>query len=285
MIKEKVRPPAVAGLFYPDVPSILNAEIEKMFERSVDIIGDREINGEIKGIIAPHAGYMYSGQTAATAYSLLRGKRFDTVVVVSPSHREYFDGISIYDGKAYRTPLGEIEIDVDLAQLIVERGDGLIEFSSYGHRQEHAIEVHLPFLQKALGYFKLIPIVMGDQKADYCFRLGDILGEVLKERSVLLVASTDLSHYYPYDVALKFDKVVIDDVAKFSPEKLMDDLEQQRCEACGGGPTVAVMSAARKLGADKSEVLYYCNSGDVTGDRTGVVGYLSAVLFKQVGMN
>ena len=123
MIKEKVRPPAVAGLFYPDVPSILNAEIEKMFERSVDIVGDKKINGEIKGIIAPHAGYMYSGQTAAVAYSLLRGKSFDTVVVVSPSHREYFDGISVYDGRAYKTPLGEIEIDVDLAELIVERGN------------------------------------------------------------------------------------------------------------------------------------------------------------------
>ncbi|MCS7229258.1 MAG: AmmeMemoRadiSam system protein B [Candidatus Kryptonium sp.] len=282
MIKEKVRHPAVAGLFYPDVPSILNAEIEKMFERAKDIIGDKKISGEIKALIAPHAGYMYSGQTAAIAYSLIRGKDYDTVVVVSPSHREYFDAISIYDGKSYKTPLGEIEIDFELAEEIVSAGNGLIEFSSYGHRSEHAVEVHLPFLQKALNHFKLVPIVMGDQKSEYSFRLGDILGEVLTGRNVLLVASTDLSHYYPYDVAMKFDKIVIDDIASFNPEKLMDDLEQQRCEACGGGPTVAVMRAAKKLGADKSEVLYYCNSGDVTGDKTGVVGYLSAVLFKQV---
>lgn len=280
MIKEKVRFPAVAGLFYPDVPSILNAEIEKMFERVRDIIGDKEINGEIKAIIAPHAGYMYSGQTAAIAYSFVRGKDYDTVVVVSPSHREYFDAISIYYGKSYKTPLGEIEIDFEIAEKIVGMGNGLIEFSSHGHKTEHAVEVHLPFLQKALNHFKLVPIVMGDQKADYCFRLGDILGEVLSGRNVLLVASTDLSHYYPYEVAIKFDKIVINDVANFDEEKLMSDLEQQICEACGGGPTVAVMRAAKKLGADKSEVLYYCNSGDVTGDKTGVVGYLSAVLFK-----
>ncbi|MEN3039165.1 MAG: AmmeMemoRadiSam system protein B [Candidatus Kryptonium sp.] len=282
MIKEKVRHPAVAGLFYPDVPSILNAEIEKMFERAKDMTRDKKINGEIKALIAPHAGYMYSGQTAAIAYSLIRGKDYDTVVVVSPSHREYFDAISIYDGKSYKTPLGEIEIDFKLAEQIVDAGNGLIEFSSYGHRSEHAVEVHLPFLQKALNHFKLVPIVMGDQKSEYCFRLGNILAEVLSGRNVLLVASTDLSHYYPYDVAMKFDKIVIDDIANFDPEKLMDDLEQQRCEACGGGPTVAVMHAAKKLGADKSEVLYYCNSGDITGDKTGVVGYLSAVLFKQV---
>jgi len=282
MIKEKIRQPAVAGLFYPDVPSILNADIERMFENAKDIIGDKKINGEIKAIIAPHAGYMYSGQTAAVAYSLIRGKDYDTVVVVSPSHREYFDAISIYDGKAYKTPLGEIEIDIELAEKIYEKGKGLIEISSYGHKLEHAVEVHLPFLQKALNHFKLVPIVMGDQKADYCFRLGDILGDVLAGRNALLVASTDLSHYYTYDVAVKLDKIVIDDVANFDEVKLMDDLEQQRCEACGGGPTVAVMHAAKKLGADKSEVLYYCNSGDVTGDKTGVVGYLSAVLFKQV---
>ncbi len=282
MIKEKVRQPAVAGLFYPDVPSILNADIERMFENAKDIIGDKKINGEIKAIIAPHAGYMYSGQTAAVAYSLIRGKDYDTVVVVSPSHREYFDAISIYDGKAYKTPLGEIEIDIELAEKLYEKGKGLIEISSYGHKLEHAIEVHLPFLQKALNHFKLVPIVMGDQKADYCFRLGDILGDVLAGRNALLVASTDLSHYYVYDIAVKLDKIVIDDVANFDEVKLMDDLEQQRCEACGGGPTVAVMHAAKKLGADKSEVLYYCNSGDVTGDKTGVVGYLSAVLFKQV---
>ncbi len=280
MIKEKVRMPAVAGLFYPDVSSILNAEIERMFERVKDIVGDKKIDGEIKAIIAPHAGYMYSGQTAAIAYFFVRGKDYDTVVVVSPSHREYFDAISIYDGKSYKTPLGEIEIDFEVAEEIVRMGNGLIEFSSYGHRAEHAVEVHLPFLQKALSHFKLVPIVMGDQKADYCFRLGDILGEVLNGRNALLVASTDLSHYYPYDVVVKFDKIVVDDVANFDEEKLMSDLEQHICEACGGGPTVAVMRAAKKLGANESKVLYYCNSGDVTGDRTGVVGYMSAVLFK-----
>ncbi len=210
---------------------------------------------------------------------MLVGNTFRTVVIISPSHREYFDGISVYSGDAYRTPLGDVEVDKELRQAVLQ-GQGSIVVSQFGHREEHAVEVQIPFLQEVLLSFKILPMVMGDQRREYCHLLGERLGEVLKAGDNLLVASTDLSHYYHYDVCRKLDSVFIDSVVNFDVEKLMRDLESERTEACGGGPAVAAMIAAKNLGATKSEVLHHCNSGDVTGNKSQVVGYLSAVLWQ-----
>lgn len=270
-----IRPPAVAGMFYPDNPSVLSSQIDELLNRTKT----HQLVGELRGLISPHAGYVYSGYTAANGYKLLEGKSYDTVVIVGPSHREYFDGISVYSGSGYRTPLGDVEIDGELREALI-RDRGVIVASNFGHREEHAVEVQIPFLQKLLGNFKILPIVMGDQKREYCQLLADKLANTLnvKNKKILLVASTDLSHYYHYDVACKLDKIIIDDVQRFDYNQLMEDLETERAEACGGGPTVAMLAAAKKLGATKTEILHYCNSGDVTGDKEGVVGYLSAAV-------
>jgi AmmeMemoRadiSam system protein B len=270
-----VREPAVAGMFYPFERSVLERELDGMLKHTEV----KRLDGELRGLISPHAGYVYSGSTAAMGYKLLEGKSFDTVVIVSPSHREYFHGISVFSGSAYRTPLGEIAVDKELRSAIVEER-GSIMASVAGHREEHAIEVQLPFLQRVLSHFKILPIVMGDQRRELCDHLGERLAAVLKGRKVLLVASTDLSHYYPYEVARKLDSIILDRVGQFDEESLLEDLETKRAEACGGGPMVAVLRAAKKLGADKVEVLRYCNSGDVTGDKDGVVGYLSAAVLR-----
>jgi hypothetical protein len=222
---------------------------------------------------------MYSGVTAAHGYSLLKGKTIDTVVIISPSHREYFEGICVFSGNAYRTPLGDVQVDINLRDELLNEDESLLR-NILGHRQEHAIEVQLPFLQRMLGDVKILPIVMGDQKRSFCVRLGDTLAKVLRGKNILLVASTDLSHYFPYSVAEKLDKIFIEDVAKFNDEKLMSDLEKERTEGCGGGPTVAVLRAAKKLGAQKVHILHHCNSGDVTGEKDGVVGYLSAAIVR-----
>lgn len=268
-----IRPPAVAGMFYPAHPKILSRNIDDLLERS----SPNPIAGSIVALIVPHAGYTYSGLTAAHAYNLLRNVSVDTVVIVSPSHREYFPGISIYDGEAFRTPLGATQIDEQLRSAIVEN-DPIIEASQQGHGAEHAIEVQLPFLQQVLKEVKILPIVMGDQHRPFCLHLGEKLANTLKGTSCILVASSDLSHYHPHDEAEQLDRIVTNDVAAFSPEKLMDDLENEHCEACGGGPIVSVMVAAKKLGANHVEILHHCNSGDVTGDRSAVVGYLSAAI-------
>ncbi len=275
MEKKTIRQPAVAGMFYPGRPDVLEREVNHLLASAPK----ERIGGTIIALISPHAGYQYSGSTAAHGYALLKGQSFDTVVIVSPSHREYFDGASVYDGDGFQTPLGFLAVDVALRDQLVS-GDPVIRASANGHRQEHAIEVQLPFLQRVLGDVKILPVVMGDQSRKNCLHLGKRLAEVLKNKNALLIASTDLSHYHPYDEANTLDRIVIADVAALDYGKLMDDLEGERAEACGGGPTVAVLAAAHGLGANSVKILHHCNSGDVTGDHSGVVGYLSAAAFR-----
>ncbi len=271
----QVREPAVAGTFYPRNSTVLRSQIGDFLHQ----VPARDLRGKIVCLISPHAGYMFSGFTAANGFNLLAGKSYQTVVIISPSHREYFDAISVYSGDAYRTPLGEVEIDRELREEIV-RDHGSIVVSQSGHREEHAVEVQIPFLQEVLPSFMILPVVMGDQRREYCFFLGERLGNILKDRNTLVVASTDLSLYYQYDVCRKLDSIFIESVAAFDSERLMRDLESERTEACGGGPTVAAMIAAKNIGALKSEILHQCNSGDVAGNKSQVVGYLSAVLLQ-----
>ncbi|MBI5476987.1 MAG: AmmeMemoRadiSam system protein B [Ignavibacteriales bacterium] len=270
-----IRQSAVAGMFYPSDPDELRSEISKM----LDDAETPQISGNIVSLIVPHAGYQYSGLTAAHAYKLLEGKKFDSVIIVSPSHREFFSGISIFSGNSYHTPLGDLKIDAGLRNLL-SFGDRYIETSIQGHGKEHAIEVQLPFLQYYLKGFLFLPIVIGNQQNDICFHLGKRLAEVLKNKNALLIASTDLSHFHTYDQARKLDQIVIDLVAKFGYRKLMELLEFEKAEACGGGPMVSVMLASDLLSANRVEILHKCNSGDVTGDTESVVGYFSAAILK-----
>jgi MEMO1 family protein len=268
-----IRTPAVAGMFYPGNPTTLGKEIDALLARA----RVESPKGLITGMILPHAGYPFSGLAAALGYKLLARESVDCVAIVSPSHREYFNGISVYDGSAYRTPLGDLLVDEEARAKLVD-GDPIIEASGSGHRDEHAIEVHLPFIQRVLGDVRILPIVMGDQRREYCFHLGRRLGEIFEGKRTLCIASSDLSHYHPAEEAQSLDRVIIADLSAFDVGKMMADLETNRTEACGGGPMVAVLAAARTLGADRAEILCHCNSGDVTGDRSSVVGYLSAVL-------
>lgn len=269
------RPCAVCGQFYPADPEELEGTVRDLIESACPA----PVTQRIMGIIAPHAGYMYSGLTAAHAYALLFGRKYSCVVIVSPSHREYFSGISIFPGSAYRTPLGSVEVNSDIRERLLRSSDVFFQ-SDAGHTEEHAVEVHLPFLQVVLGEFTFVPIVMGDQRRENCFALGEALGSLLKGEQILLVSSTDLSHYHPSTVANQLDAVAIDDVRAFDYEALMRDIELEHTEACGGGPTVAVMLALSRLGANTMTVLHHCNSGDITGDNTHVVGYLSAVAYE-----
>jgi MEMO1 family protein len=266
-----VRPPAVAGMFYPGSSGELEADVNRYLSEC----GPHTPAGSLVGLVVPHAGYEFSGLTAAYAFSLVKPGQFSSVVIVSPSHREYFPGISIHPGNAWRTPLGDIPVDTALRDAIVKL-DPAIELSLHGHGREHAIEVQLPFLQKTAGALPVVPIVIGDQRRENCLRLGETLGKACQGKNVLLVASSDLSHYHAYDEAGVLDRMAAGSIASFDEMKLMSDLEAERCEACGGGPVVSVMIAARSLGADKAEILHACNSGDVTGDHSAVVGYLSA---------
>lgn len=271
---KKIRPPQVAGYFYPAEPNTLQNEIQRM-------LSEAKLNktfDKIIGIVSPHAGYMYSGKTAAFAYNAIKGKNYKTAVVISPSHNEYFRGISIYDGEAYQTPLGTVEIDEDKAQKLVE-GSKLIFRGIQGHRREHALEVQIPFLQSVLDDFKIVPIVMGDQSKVFVDELALRLSEVMDDETII-VASSDLSHFYDSATAEIIDSLVVKRINEFDYEQFQKDLESNKCEACGGGPIVAMMKSAALNNYHKAEVLKRTDSGDVTGDKSEVVGYLSAVVYE-----
>ena len=271
----RVRQPAVAGAFYDADPDVLRRHVDSLLDQA----RGATVKGSIKGLVSPHAGYIYSGSTAAVGYRLLRGKSYDAVILVGPSHREFFTGASIYPGDSYRTPLGDVPVHKEMRDELVKEG-GTIMLSDAGHRGEHCLEVQLPFLQRVLGEFSIVPIIIGNQRREFCLALGNALAKAASRRNVLLVASSDLSHYHPYDEAVKLDRQVIGLVEALDEKTMMDQIEEERIEACGGGPVVSVMHAAKLLGANRSQVLFYCNSGDVTGDKDAVVGYLSAAFLQ-----
>jgi len=277
----KVREPAVAGAFYPGIKSSLQRTVKQLLDEAKPA----EIKGRLVGLISPHAGYMYSGGVAAYGYKLLEGRSYDVVVIVAPSHHTYFKGSSIYPQDGYGTPLGIVEIDTTITGALLKEDS--IDFRPEAHLREHSLEVQLPFLQMTLKDLKIVPIVMGDQSLENCKRLAEAIVKVVKGRNVLLVASSDLSHFHTYEEAVRLDGVVLDDIEKFDPQSLASDLEARRCEACGGGPMITVMLAAHALGATKAKVLKYANSGDVTGDRSNVVGYVSAAIYveEEVGVD
>lgn len=270
-----IRRSVIAGTWYPGT----KAELTKTVDEFLANVKDDKVKGELVGLIAPHAGYVYSGQVAAYAYKQLEEMSFETVVVISPVH-QFYPGRYIATSKGhYETPLGLVEVEAELLESI----DREVGLSRIGQDGEHSLEIQLPFLQRVLGDFKLVPIMIGDPSFASCQALSQGLVKALQAseaESFLLVASTDLSHFHDYDTAVRLDKIVLKHVEAFDPEGLAHDLDARRCEACGGGPVVATMLAAKALGADKATVLKYANSGDVTGDRWRVVGYMAGAMYK-----
>ncbi len=262
-----------AGLFYPSDPVKLQNELNLLFSVSQT---KSEFNG-ITGIIAPHAGYIYSGKTAAYAFNLLKGKNFTNVIILSPSHREYFAGSCIYEGDGFITPLGSIPINKEMRDKIIDNSKTIFK-GKKGHKEEHAVEVQLPFLQMVLNDFYIIPIVMGDQGKVFVEELASAIAAAADENT-LIVASSDLSHYYTKEEADQLDSIVEKRIMNFQYEQLMDDFNRRNCEACGGGPIITMMKAASLLNKNKSFVLHRSDSGDTTGDYREVVGYLSAVIY------
>ena len=269
-----IRKSVIAGSWYPGNPKVLRADIENFFHN----LTEEKVKGRIIGLIAPHAGYMYSGQVAAYAYKLVRGATFDAVIIVGPSHRVSFRGVSVYNKGGYETPLGVVPVDAALAEKIMTRSSVTSCIPS-AHTQEHSVEIQLPFLQVALGEFSFVPFVMGDQDRQTCEDLAEAIFKAIGNQNVLIIGSSDLSHFHPYEKAVKLDAVALTHIEKMDAQGLLEDMGKNLCEACGGGPTAVTIMVAKKIGADRAEILKYANSGDVTGDKTSVVGYTSAVFY------
>jgi hypothetical protein len=270
-----IRKAAVAGSWYPGTAAGIAAELEPYLAA----VQPRALPGRLVGLLSPHAGLRYSGPVAAHGYALLAGRSDATVVLVGPSHRFAFDGIAICATGAFETPLGRIPIDEELARKLLA-ADARIADDPSPHQLEHSLEMQLPFLQHLVAGLKIVPALMGSQTRSEVDALAEAMARAVARRAdVLLVASSDLSHYHPAPVANRLDAQVVGDVERFDAEGLMGRLERSHEHACGGGPIVAVMKAARALGADRSVVLRYADSGDAgERDKSHVVGYLSAAL-------
>jgi AmmeMemoRadiSam system protein B len=274
--RSEVRAPVVAGTFYPGSASSLKAMINDFMANAEK----RPINGDLVALIVPHAGYVYSGQVAASAYKQIEGMHFDTVVLAGVSHRSAIRGASVYRSGSYETPLGSVEIDSDLAGELLAQG-AIFSFQPGAHAMEHSLEVQIPFLQQVLSDFKIVPILMGHWSESVCSAVGDALAKAISSRNILLIASSDMSHYHPYDAACRMDNIAISDIKLMDTANLMDNLSSGKCELCGAAPVIAILMTAKQVGADGIEILQYANSGDVTGDKSGgVVGYFAAAVYR-----
>jgi MEMO1 family protein len=277
-----VRPAAVAGTWYSSSAARLAADVGAYLdsaERESSAAGGVDPGDELLAIIAPHAGLVYSGPVAAYGYVLLRSQAFDTVVLVGPSHFTGFEGASIWPRGAFATPLGDLPIDEDLASAIAAACPAVKHLPD-AHAREHSLEMQLPFLAALAPETPIVPIVMGFQTRETAFALADGLVSAVRGRRVLLVASSDLSHFYDAATASTLDHEVIARVDALDDEGLMALLERRADHACGGGPMVTVLRAARALGATHGHVLRYADSGDVSGDKSAVVGYLAAAIWR-----
>jgi len=282
LLEAQDRPAAAAGSYYNADPIALALECKQYIEQA------KPEKSDIKplAIISPHAGYAYSGSVAGYAFRSLQGQHYDAAIVISPCHVDYFPFASVYSGDAYVTPLGKVEIDKKLAADCVTL-DNNVRFSERGHvtpfyqRGEHSLEIQLPLLQTVLPGIPIVPIVLGTMDRTVIQSLGESLSEIVSKKNVLLIASSDLSHYHDYGNCQKIDKRLMQSLQKMNPDPFYSGLISKDFEACGGGPITAVLIAARAAGANSVDILQYLNSGDVAGgDRSRVVGYMAAAIYK-----
>jgi len=278
MAKPQVRPAAVAGSWYPAQRAVLEREVDGYLAAATD-----PPDGEVTAIIGPHAGLMYSGPVAAYAYRAVRGREYDVAVLVGPSHLVGFEGVALVDRGAFEMPLGLVSIDEPTAAAL-EAGSPTVHTHPAVHEREHSLEMHLPFFKRVLPETPFVPALMGYQTTDTILAFADALVSALEGRRALMIASTDLSHYLGSEAARRHDTRVAEYVGRLDPAGLLAEFEQYpehergRYVACGGGPAIAVMLAARALGATGGRVLHYAHSGDVSGDHSAVVGYLAAAI-------
>lgn len=268
------RKPAVAGAFYSAEKQDLIRSVDS-FIHNAEMPG---LEGDIVGLISPHAGYIYSGPIAAYSYKAIKDSGCELAVVLAPSHRARFDGASVIPEGIYETPLGDVEIDAGIGGKLMEKRG--FNFLKEVHALEHSLEVQVPFLQRVLEAFKIVPIIVGTTDLVKCSLIAQGLSEILKEekRKFVIVISTDLSHYYSYSSAINMDGLFIESLKQFDEKGIKDLLNSGKSEACGEGPVLAGVMLCKELGAAGVSILKYGNSGDTAGDKSQVVGYLSAAI-------
>ena len=282
MIKGNRRAPAVAGVFYPSAADELNQLIELSFKERRFGPGDLPPSKELSrrriyGIISPHAGYIYSGAVAANGYYETSSMNFDRVVMIGPNHYGIGTGLATVRDGIWETPLGQVEIDTELASRISENS-GILDFDDLAHSRDHCLEVQLPFLQYIKkNQFKLVPIIMIMQDKVTASEIGESIADSTRALNALLIASSDFTHYEPNSEAHRKDRELIEAILSLDISIFYTTLERLNVSACGYGAIASIMTAAKALGATKGELLRYATSGDIIGDTNNVVGYASII--------
>ncbi len=275
-----IRPSPIAGQWYPGDAKRLAASVDRYISEAKL----PELKGEVVAIVTPHAGHIYSGPVAGYAFAALRGLKPELVAVISPMHGYYNEPFLTTAHQAYETPLGRLLVDLRAVQGLHELLKGELGYglTRIRHDHEHSLEIELPFLQRVIDTeFSLLPVMVRDQSLRGTRALGQCLAKILTGRNALLVASTDLSHFYPQEIANELDEVMLGCIEAFDPEAVIKAEEEGRGFACGRGALAAVLWAAKDLGADTVKILNHATSGDVTGDTSQVVGYGAAVILRQ----
>jgi AmmeMemoRadiSam system protein B len=274
-----IRPSPIAGQWYQGDPKRLSSDVDRYIHEAQL----PELKGEVVAIITPHAGHIYSGPVAGYAFAALQGYKPDLVAVISPMHYPYNEPLITTAHQAYETPLGTIPVDAEAVQSLNDLLEKKLGFGLARVRRdrEHSLEIELPFLQRVIdSEYKLLPVMVRDQSRTVTRTLGQCLAKVLSGRNALLIASTDLSHFYPQHIANELDSEMLRCIESFDPEAVILAEEEGRGFACGRGALAAVLWAAKDLGADTVKILNHATSGDVTGDTTQVVGYGAAVVLR-----
>ena len=281
----KVRRPTQAGAFYQGDAEALRTQIENCFLQEFGPKKRPKVNKngprEVIGLVCPHAGYMFSGAVAANAYyELAQDGKPDIAVILGPNHTGYGSALAVMNEGVWRTPLGDVEIDGETANQIVQEAR-LVDVDDVAHRFEHSIEVQLPFLQYLYGSeFKFVPVCFQMQDLPSAVEVGKALVEVLASKNAVIIASSDMSHYEPQRNAAAKDMAALKAVEAMNEKQFYSIIENQNVTACGYGPIATVITAAKGLGAKEAKILCYKSSGDVTGDYSSVVGY-AALSFKK----
>jgi len=269
-----VRESVLAGTWYPASGIVLQNQVDHFLAN----VPAQTIPGRLVGLLVPHAGHIYSGQVAAYAYKQLLSREVELVVLIGPSHFIWVGPVATTRQAYYETPLGKVPVDQEFVSAL----DAEYRLNWLQWEREHALEIQLPFLQRTLKNFALVPLLMGDQSLATARALGEILAQVVRSsgRQVILVASSDLSHYHPQAEAERMDRTLLHYVEASDIQSLAEACAEEKCQACGIGALLTVMVTAQGLGATAARILNYATSGDVSGDREAVVGYGAAAFYQ-----
>ncbi|MCL0052941.1 AmmeMemoRadiSam system protein B [Dehalococcoidales bacterium] len=265
-----IRNPVVSGQFYPASSSQLKAMIDRFIDKKV-------VKEEVIGLISPHAGYVYSGAVAGAVISKIKFK--DTFIILGPNHTGRGKPLSIITQGVWKTPLGEVEIDSELGKQILATSSHLAE-DQVAHQYEHSIEVQLPFLQYFKPDIRIVPIMLAYATGAIYKEMGKELARAIKQlnKEVVIIASTDMTHYEPQEVAQRKDNKAIEAILNLDEDELLKRVDELNISMCGYAPTVSLISAAKELGATRAELVRYQTSGDTTGDYSSVVGYAGIII-------